>query len=48
MAQRQLPFMVAGAGLPSPPGLVCEAKSHAERLFDRSGCCFASSVSRDA
>lgn len=32
--QEQLPFMVAGAGLPSLPGLAGEAKSYAERLFD--------------
>ena len=34
VAQEQLPFLVAGAGLPSLPGLAGEAKSYAERLFD--------------
>ena len=34
VSQEQLPFIVAGAGLPSLPGLVGEAKSYAERLFD--------------
>jgi len=34
VSQEQLPFMVAGAGLPSLPGLAGEAKSYAERLFD--------------
>ena len=32
-SQEQLPFMVAGAGLPSVPALAGEAKSYAERLF---------------
>ena len=31
--QQQLPFYLAGAGLPSLPGLAGEAKSYAERLF---------------
>ncbi len=34
VGQEQLPLMVAGAGLPSLPGLAGEAKSYAERLFD--------------
>ena len=34
VSQEQLPLMVAGAGLPTLPGLVGEAKSYAERLFD--------------
>ena len=34
VSQEQLPLMVVGAGLPSLPGLVGEAKSYAERLFD--------------
>jgi AAA ATPase domain len=34
VSQEQVPFMVAGAGLPSLPGLAGEAKSYAERLFD--------------
>lgn len=34
VSQEQLPFMIAGAGLPSLPGLAGEAKSYAERLFD--------------
>lgn len=34
VSQEQLPFMVAGAGLPSLPGLAGEARSYAERLFD--------------
>ncbi len=34
VSQEQLPLMVAGAGLPSLPGLAGEAKSYAERLFD--------------
>lgn len=34
VSQEQLPFVIAGAGLPSLPGLVGEAKSYAERLFD--------------
>ena len=34
VSQEQLPFVVAGAGLPSLPGLAGEAKSYAERLFD--------------
>ncbi len=33
-SQEQVPFLVAGAGLPSLPGLAAEAKSYAERLFD--------------
>ena len=33
VAQRQLPLLVAGAGLPSLPGLAGQAKSYAERLF---------------
>ena len=32
-SQEQLPVLVAGAGLPSIPGLAGEAKSYAERLF---------------
>lgn len=31
--QRQLPFIVMGAGLPSLPGLMGDAKSYAERLY---------------
>lgn len=31
--QRELPFYVAGAGLPSLPGRLSEARSYAERLF---------------
>lgn len=31
--QQQLPFYLAGAGLPSLPGFAGEAKSYAERLF---------------
>ncbi len=31
--QDQLPFMIAGAGLPSLPSLAGEARSYAERLF---------------
>lgn len=31
--QEQLPFLVVGAGLPSAPALLGEAKSYAERLF---------------
>lgn len=31
--QRGLPFYVVGAGLPSLPGLLAEARSYAERLF---------------
>lgn len=34
ISQDNLPLMVAGAGLPSLPGLAGEAKSYAERLFD--------------
>ena len=34
VSQEQLPLMVAGAGLPTLPGLVSEAKPYAERLFD--------------
>lgn len=33
IGQRNLPFMVVCAGLPSLPGLVGEARSYAERLF---------------
>jgi len=33
VSQQQLPFMVAGAGLPSLPALAGQAKSYAERLF---------------
>ena len=33
VSQDQLPFTVAGAGLPSLPALAGEAKSYAERLF---------------
>jgi len=33
VSQEQLPLLVAGAGLPSLPGLAGEAKSYAERLF---------------
>lgn len=33
MHQLNLPFVVAGAGLPSMPGLAGEARSYAERLF---------------
>jgi hypothetical protein len=33
VTQEQLPFMVAGAGLPSLPALAGQAKSYAERLF---------------
>lgn len=33
ISQKQLPFMVAGAGLPSLLALVGEARSYAERLF---------------
>lgn len=32
--QRSVPFYVIGAGLPSLPGLLAEARSYAERLFD--------------
>ena len=32
--QRAVPFYVVGAGLPSLPGLLAEARSYAERLFD--------------
>ena len=31
--QRSVPFYVVGAGLPSLPGLLAEARSYAERLF---------------
>lgn len=34
VSQEELPFLIAGAGLPSLPGLAGEAKSYAERLFD--------------
>jgi hypothetical protein len=33
VSQRGLPLLVAGAGLPSLPGLAGEARSYAERLF---------------
>ncbi|MGK2959343.1 MAG: ATP-binding protein [Acidimicrobiales bacterium] len=33
VSQLGLPFLVAGAGLPSLPGLASEARSYAERLF---------------
>ncbi len=33
-AQRQLPIMLVGAGLPQLPGRMGRAKSYAERLFD--------------
>ena len=33
-SQRQLPFFVIGAGLPNLPGLLAEAKSYSERLFN--------------
>ncbi len=32
--QRNLPFFVVGAGLPSLPGALADAKSYAERLFE--------------
>jgi hypothetical protein len=32
--QRQVPFIIAAAGLPSLPARLAEAKSYAERLFD--------------
>lgn len=32
--QREVPFLLAGAGLPNLPGRLAEAKSYAERLFD--------------
>lgn len=32
--QREWPFVVVGAGLPSVPGALTSAKSYAERLFD--------------
>ncbi len=32
--QRNLPFFVIGAGLPNLPGLLAEAKSYSERLFN--------------
>lgn len=34
VAQLSLPLVIAGAGLPSLPGLLGEAKSYAERMFD--------------
>ena len=34
--QREVPFYVAGAGLPNLPRVLAEAKSYAERLFDYS------------
>ncbi|HEX4986157.1 MAG TPA: ATP-binding protein [Burkholderiales bacterium] len=34
IAQRQLPVMMVGAGLPQLPGRMGRAKSYAERLFD--------------
>lgn len=33
VVQRQLPVIISGAGLPSLPGLLGDAKSYAERLF---------------
>ena len=33
ISQEQLPVLVAGAGLPSLPGLAGDAKTYAERLF---------------
>jgi hypothetical protein len=33
-AQRNLPFLLCGAGLPSLPRVLSEAKSYAERLFE--------------
>ncbi len=35
-AQRVSPFFVVGAGLPSLPGILAEARSYSERLFDYS------------
>jgi hypothetical protein len=32
--QQNLPFIVVGTGLPNLPGLLAEAKSYSERLFD--------------
>jgi hypothetical protein len=32
--QRNVPFIIVGAGLPNLPGKLAEAKSYAERLFD--------------
>lgn len=32
--RRSIPFYVIGAGLPSLPGILAEARSYAERLFD--------------
>jgi cytochrome c553 len=32
--QREMPFYIAGAGLPNLPGVLADAKSYAERLFD--------------
>lgn len=34
--QREVPFYVAGAGLPNLPGVLADAKSYAERLFEYS------------
>jgi hypothetical protein len=34
--QREVPFYVAGAGLPNLPAVLAEAKSYAERLFEYS------------
>ena len=34
VAQRNLPFMFIGAGLPQVAALAGKAKSYAERLFD--------------
>ena len=34
MTQRDLPVVLVGAGLPQLPGLVGDAKSYAERLFE--------------
>lgn len=35
--QRSAPFYVVGAGLPSLPGILAEARSYAERLFEYRG-----------
>lgn len=34
--QHEVPFYIAGAGLPNLPGVLADAKSYAERLFDYS------------
>ncbi len=34
--QREVPFYIAGAGLPNLPGVLADAKSYAERLFEYS------------